>query len=486
MVPRREDLPGRLGTLSRGRGGARPSHAVPRWLTVVLIAELVLAMVLRLQAPLDLIRGEELTSHRFLQLVGLALGPALVAVCYRVWRLAGLSQSQATLAQQQVDDVLAIASEWIWTIDREGNLLESNDALRNILGYPAGDVVGTSSFRLMHPDSHDTLTAALTAAASAETGWSRRVSAWRHRDGSRRYLESSATPLRDASGALVGFRGASRDVSFEAEATAARATAQAERARVEGRIEQVLFDDALLSAVYQPIVRIDSGQITGVEALSRFHGEPRRGPDVWFAEAAEVGLDRDLEMLAICRAAAAITALSDDHYLTLNASAATLCTEELLRFVHEAGVPAERIVFELTEHAVVGDYDELINQLAKLRRLGVRLAIDDAGAGYASLRHILRLRPDFIKLDRALISNIDTDPVRRALTAAMVSFASEVGATLIAEGVEQHNELEALYSVGVRYAQGYLLGRPSPLDDWRANGKIRPTINGGSLLRQTI
>jgi EAL domain-containing protein (putative c-di-GMP-specific phosphodiesterase class I) len=121
-----------------------------------------------------------------------------------------------------------------------------------------------------------------------------------------------------------------------------------------------------------------------------------------------------------------------------------------------------RIVVELTEHAPVADYDELRESLSGLRDRGVRLAIDDAGAGFASLRHIVRLDPDMIKLDITLTRRIERDPVRQALAVALVSFANQVGATVVAEGVETELQLEALRAAGIRFAQGFLLGPPGP------------------------
>jgi EAL domain-containing protein (putative c-di-GMP-specific phosphodiesterase class I) len=125
----------------------------------------------------------------------------------------------------------------------------------------------------------------------------------------------------------------------------------------------------------------------------------------------------------------------------------------------------EGLIVEITEHAIVDNYDELQAALRPLRDRGLRLAIDDAGAGYSSLRHILNMQPDFIKLDMTLTHNIDLDPARKALARALVGFAQDTGSRIIAEGVERQSELEALRSIGVRKVQGYLLGRAMELDD---------------------
>jgi EAL domain-containing protein (putative c-di-GMP-specific phosphodiesterase class I) len=128
-----------------------------------------------------------------------------------------------------------------------------------------------------------------------------------------------------------------------------------------------------------------------------------------------------------------------------------------------ASVPAHRVTLEVTEHARVDDYDALHQALTHLRREGMRLAVDDAGAGFASLQHILRLRPDVIKLDISLTRDIDTDPVRRSLATSLVRFGAEMGSTIVAEGIETAGELVALRDLGVPLGQGYHLRRPGPL-----------------------
>ncbi|HEV8420861.1 MAG TPA: EAL domain-containing protein, partial [Actinomycetota bacterium] len=141
--------------------------------------------------------------------------------------------------------------------------------------------------------------------------------------------------------------------------------------------------------------------------------------------------------------------------------------------------PATRIVVEITEHAQVADYAELLEALGDFRSRGGRLAIDDAGAGFASLRHVLVLLPDVIKLDISLTQGIDRDRNRRALASAMISFAAEIGATIIAEGIETRDELDSLRSLGVRYGQGFYIGRPRQLlpedDPGEAFGQVPPS-----------
>jgi len=126
-------------------------------------------------------------------------------------------------------------------------------------------------------------------------------------------------------------------------------------------------------------------------------------------------------------------------------------------------VPPERVVVELTEHIAIQDYCALSQMVEQLRANGARLAVDDTGAGISSLAHILSLRPDIIKLDRFLVSGVDTDPARRALAVALVGFASEIGAGVVAEGIETEGELNTLRALGIVLGQGFFLGRPCPV-----------------------
>jgi len=220
------------------------------------------------------------------------------------------------------------------------------------------------------------------------------------------------------------------------------------------------------SIVYQPIYHLADLRIAGWESLSRFHCPPQRSPDLWFSEASAVGLGDELEESAMRYALQGLQSLQSlpgDTYLTMNCSPQTLLGGRLPALL--AGATPNRLVLEITEHAEVEDYDALHAQLQPLRDQGVRLAIDDAGAGYSSLRHILRLRPDMIKLDMSLVRDIDRDAERRALASAIIAFARETGKEVIAEGVETFAELQALQTLNVDKVQGNLLSRPLPRDE---------------------
>jgi EAL domain-containing protein (putative c-di-GMP-specific phosphodiesterase class I) len=243
-------------------------------------------------------------------------------------------------------------------------------------------------------------------------------------------------------------------IERELESTRSRDAAMA---RVRSALERQLC------IVYQPIRRIDDGAIVGLECLTRICTTPYRPPDVWFKEAVEVGMGVELELAAIETALQGSQALGTSAYLAINASPAAVLCDKFASLLD--GLPASRLVLEITEHSVVTDYQSLLNTLKALRSKGVRLAVDDAGAGYSGLRHILALQPDLIKLDMDLTRNIDADPARRALAAALLGFGQRVGAQIVAEGVETASELATLRDLGFTMAQGYLLSRPLSLEN---------------------
>jgi EAL domain-containing protein (putative c-di-GMP-specific phosphodiesterase class I) len=234
--------------------------------------------------------------------------------------------------------------------------------------------------------------------------------------------------------------------------------------------------DADFRLVYQPIVHLDTGSLAGVEALCRF--ADGRSPEYWFRECERLGSAPDLDLAIIERALADLPHLPEG-YLSVNLSPSTLRDPRLTDLLLSPGVPAHRLVVEVTEHARVADYLEAQRVLQALRKAAVRVAVDDAGAGYSTFRHILQLRPDIIKMDQSITRDIDTDPARRALATALVIFAGEVGAVVVAEGAETDSELQALRDAGIDRAQGFAISaaqslplapiayrpRPMPVDD---------------------
>jgi EAL domain-containing protein (putative c-di-GMP-specific phosphodiesterase class I) len=242
--------------------------------------------------------------------------------------------------------------------------------------------------------------------------------------------------------------------------------AEASQAEIRKRITHVLKLDKV-HAVFQPVVALADRRIAGFECLSRFDAEPQQGPEFWFAEAASVGLGADLELAVIQRALPALDRLPKEAPVSFNVSPQLLLDGRLMHELGPGGNSARlaaRLVLEITEHETVKEYERLVTALEPLRAMGVRVAIDDAGAGYSSFRHIVRLDPDVIKLDLRLTRDIDHDPARRALAAALIRYAREAKAEIVAEGVETQAELDTLRELGIAKAQGYFFGRPVPLE----------------------
>jgi EAL domain-containing protein (putative c-di-GMP-specific phosphodiesterase class I) len=207
--------------------------------------------------------------------------------------------------------------------------------------------------------------------------------------------------------------------------------------------------------VVQPVVDLATEEIRGYEALTRF--DDGRAPDVWFAEAHEAGMGVVLEEACARLAIASARDLPAELALGINLSPSTIRESSVLEALAGAGRP---VVIEVTEHAPVDDYDAIRESVAAVPDLG--LAVDDAGAGFASLRHILELRPAWVKIDMGLVRDIHRDPARAAIVAGMVHFARLTGTRLVAEGVEVRAEADTLAGLGVELAQGFLFGRPAP------------------------
>jgi EAL domain-containing protein (putative c-di-GMP-specific phosphodiesterase class I) len=256
----------------------------------------------------------------------------------------------------------------------------------------------------------------------------------------------------------------------------------AERARLDGLHEAVsqVIDRLAFHPVFQPIVDLSSGRTVGYEALTRFDDGVR--PDVCFANAAAAGLGAALESACLRAAQRDAIALPAGAWLSLNVSPALAAAMVPLIAILEHG---ERdIVIEITEHAPISDYAGLTAALGGIRR-HIRIAVDDAGAGYAGLKHILEIRPDIVKLDIALVRGVDGDPVRRALIAGMGAFARESGCVLLAEGIETPEELATLRALGVPLGQGYLLGRPAAIDDIVAANQLGAGVAGRPSRRRS-
>ena len=254
-----------------------------------------------------------------------------------------------------------------------------------------------------------------------------------------------------------------------------------ERSVIETLLE---YDDAVVP-VFQPLISLTTGRIAGYEALARFPHPPARRPDEWFALARAYGLGPALEAYA-ARAALSAPDRPAGTFLSFNLSASALSSDAVLEALpHDLS----DIVIEITDNTLDSDQELLAAQLGPLRARGARIAVDDAGAGYAALQHVMRVRPDIIKLDRALVANVDSDPARAALVDAYVRFARRTGAAICAEGIETPEELRVLADLEVAYGQGFGVARPAPpwssVSAWVPGAiSTRPHTNGDRPRRE--
>jgi PAS domain S-box-containing protein len=262
----------------------------------------------------------------------------------------------------------------------------------------------------------------------------------------------------DAMSHLSGQLGAIVDFADLAGALLGRQVGDGREGRRLRTVIQRVIDEAAFAPVFQPIVDMIRHRTVGYEALTRFaDGVP---PDVRFADADAVGLGNDLEHATLEAALRASSGLPPSRFVHLNVSPGFVHAGAGLRTLLQGA--RARIVLEVTEHAAVGDYAAFRSAIASIGR-PVLLAVDDAGAGFASFRHILELQPAFVKLDVSLVRGIDSDPGKQALVAGMHHFALKTQRRLIAEGVETDAEADALRALDVRLAQGFLFGRPKPV-----------------------
>jgi PAS domain S-box-containing protein len=274
----------------------------------------------------------------------------------------------------------------------------------------------------------------------------------------------SLVEFADLAGALIG-----RDVNERSEVHRARETVRS------------IIDRGEFRPVFQPIVDLRRARVVGYEALTRFFdGTP---PDARFSEARAVGLGIELEAATLRAALAASSGLPRAAWLNINVSPALIVAREPLRALVVAS--KRRLVLEVTEHVAIEDYDPFRAAVAELGP-GVRLAVDDAGAGFASLRHILELRPAFVKLDRWLVAGLESDEARKAMIVGLHHFAAATDCQLIAEGVETDAELEALHALGIKLGQGFLLGRPLSASDaaTKVSGRSNVTAVGSPVRKR--
>lgn len=236
---------------------------------------------------------------------------------------------------------------------------------------------------------------------------------------------------------------------------------RARQASAEQALLGRVLDEGGPAIVVQPIVELATDSVWAYEALSRFPARDGWGPQEWFDAADRVGLGVALESAAVHKALALLPRLPPGTCLSVNVSARALLSSASIAAMLTSHA-AERLIVEVTEHERVDDPQRLDAVLTMARAAGVRVAVDDAGSGFAGLEHILALAPEILKLDRALVHGVAEDPARQAMCEAMASFCRRTGKTIVAEGVETTSDLDRLRALGVTHAQGYLLGRPAP------------------------
>jgi PAS domain S-box-containing protein len=348
----------------------------------------------------------------------------------------------------------ALSRDWLWESDADYRLTYSNEAVRAFLGYDSSELLGNTCEHIVDaavvPAMQTLVQQNLREHRSAASAGPVELP-WRHADGHKVVLQGFTSAIYNERGAVVGYRGTRRLLT---EAMVAERSVEASLGRVTRALEEQAIDIAL-----QPIIDLATGRLVGVEALARFRDG--RLPDVWFQEAAEAGLALDLDRLTFMAALELIPSLPDGCQLSINATPELLVDHDFQQRLLRPELPCERLIIEITEHVRISSYADVAAALSPLRERGIRLAVDDTGAGYASLNHVLQLRPDIIKLDRSLVSHVTSDAARRSVITSLVLLALDLGSSVTAEGVETPSELETIGALGADHVQGYLLARPT-------------------------
>lgn len=434
-----------------GKGGKVATTTDPSKRPLLLARLLAIALACLALAAV-LAWGNHVSLEHLVLDTGLLVG--LVILTWFLDAIARRLRNQADMDGDHLGLVEDSFHGWAWTIDREGHFIDAGEGVSRILGWPSDYFAGKDLLEVFSPidESQETDLACL---AARRRGWDGVKTLVTDREGRIRIIEKTSAPLLDPNGELIGWRGFSRDVS-----TSLVTPPEV----VEGRqeVEGIIRADQL-RIVFQPIFDLVSGRVVGAEALSRFETLPARPPDEWFKIAAETGLGEELEFFALRKALSRLSSLPKGTYLAINVSPSVIVHASLLGYLSR--VDGRRIVLELTEHQSIAEqrYPAIRDARARLTEAGVRLAIDDAGAGFATLNHVLELDPDVIKLDRSMVKRIEVDPSRQALAASLALFAQQTGANVVAEGIESRDQLTALVRAGIRFGQGFALGKSASL-----------------------
>lgn len=234
------------------------------------------------------------------------------------------------------------------------------------------------------------------------------------------------------------------------------------------------------STAFQPIVDMERGLTMGFEALLRGpEMTPLSNPGRLFNKQGVLPQDALLALDMACITSALKTGknLPDEYRIFINVLCGTIHhmlrdTGSILSMIEEVGIDPSRIVFELSETTGVDGLEGVSECICKLSGAGIKIALDDIGVRSPYLYHLLYLEPEYMKIDRLFIKNIDQDGRKQALVESMVHMASRMGAKIIAEGVEHEAEYRTLRSLGIQYVQGFFIGRPGPADEWLKQERV--------------
>src|SRR3954447_12579590 len=284
--------------------------------------------------------------------------------------------------------------------------------------------------------------------------------------------ESNLSELASSALDVAKRHGGNQTRKFDRDLVSAIPTIKQQRAE----IDQLLAQAEPITPVFQPLVDLNSGRTIGYEALSRFNTEIKRTPDAWFNQAQACGRGLQLEIAAI-RAALSAPNRPPGTYLSLNFSPSAIASSKILSVLPQ---DLSSVVIEVTEHELAAEDGALEEGIERLRARGARIAVDDAGSGYAGLKQLMRVQPDVIKLDRSLVEGIHNDGAKTALVEFFVMFARRVGAGILTEGIETVDELRTLVTLGVNYGRGYLPAPPA--EPWKpVSQEITRALSTGAL-----
>lgn len=410
----------------------------------------ILALTVRLDELGHFLRGDR-SLEVYMALAGLVWIPVLLVPLGLVLRSMFAAARTVNRQDQTLEATAATSPDWLWETDSNLTLTYCSDRVCQVLGYPPEDLIGRSTLELVRPDQVALAEETLRRTLRTGAGWNDLEIVLRHADGSDVLVVGGGRGIRTSAGVTVGLRGAHRVVSDAM-------LDERDRAAAVAAVLAVIAARAVDIAL-QPIVDLGTGSLVGAEALARF--PDGASPDSRFAQARAAGLATDLDRLTFFAALDTLAALPTHAYLSVNASPDLILHDHFLADLLAADLPLDRLVIEITEHVEIRSYEKIQLALAPLRARGVRIAIDDTGAGFASFSHVLQIRPDIIKIDRALIQGATSDPARRAIITSIMLLAVELQAQVTAEGIETPMELETLATLGADCGQGYLLARPS-------------------------